>query len=470
MKKKSYVLDTNIILNDVKSLYLLSDNGNNNIIIPETVLDELDLKKTGFEEINFQAREFGRLLESYATFKGTKDFKNIKITKYLVKNGNEFSIYIVSKEKYEYINDSSSHSITNDRRILEVAKDCIDVFNNVVFLSLDIMCRNRAISMGIRTETIRGKREEFNFEFIKEIDCDYFKETINGISIFEIDPEHKPENYSYILSLPSGEKAIGYVEKDCLFLIDEDKLTKQEVLPRNLEQKLFSSAILNQAYSIVVADSPAGSGKTLVALSSALRLVDDKSTKYDKIIYIRNSIESTDKGEDVGYLSGNDEKFKIYNYPLLDSLSFIARKQLDRNNQSDKTKTSKAVINQVLIERKVNELIKSYNIETMWVGEMRGRTISNAVVIVDEAQNISAKTGSLVFSRLDDNCKLICIGSNNQIDNPYINKYINTLSTLLVASKHKHPELNIFGCKLNKVIRGKITEFSERIFGSVKSA
>jgi PhoH-like ATPase len=331
------------------------------------------------------------------------------------------------------------------------------------------MCRNRAISMGIKTETIKGTQEDFVFEHIKYVNSTHSKSSLNNLDIYTLDPQHKPENCSYVVTLEdTGEKVIGYVEKDCFVCIDEDMLQKQEVSPRNIEQKLFSSAILNPYFSIVVADSPAGSGKTLIALSSAMKLVDSKTTNYNKIVYIRNSIESIDKGEDVGYLAGNDEKFKIYNYPLYDSLSFIAHKQLDRSN-SNKTKANRTIITQEAIEEKTNELLKRYAIETMWVGEMRGRTISNAVVIVDEAQNMSAKTGSLVFSRLDEGCKLIVIGSNKQIDNPYINKYINTLSTLLLASKQNHPELNIFACELKKVLRGKITEFSERIFGSVKS-
>ena len=100
----------------------------------------------------------------------------------------------------------------------------------------------------------------------------------------------------------------------------------------------------------------------------------------------------------------------------------------------------------------------------MWVGEMRGRTISDAIVIVDEIQNCSASTGQLILSRLDKNCKVICIGSNRQIDNLYTNKYINSLSFLLKAAKTLHSEVSLFAIELNRVIRGPITEFAEAIF------
>ena len=100
----------------------------------------------------------------------------------------------------------------------------------------------------------------------------------------------------------------------------------------------------------------------------------------------------------------------------------------------------------------------------MWVGELRGRTLSNSIVIVDEIQNCAASTGQLVLSRLDKDCKVICIGSNRQIDNMYTNKYVNALAKLLKASKATHPNVRLFAGELNKVFRGPIVEFAEEIF------
>lgn len=192
-----------------------------------------------------------------------------------------------------------------------------------------------------------------------------------------------------------------------------------------------------------------------------MRLVDKK--KYGSIVYVRNSIESTAKGEDVGYLPGLEEKFKIYNHPLYDSLRFIAKAEMTKSN-ANKSKAQATPITEEAITAKVEELASKHNIQTMWVGEMRGRTISNAIVIVDEIQNCSASTGQLILSRLDRDCKVICIGSNRQIDNIYTNKYINSLAMLLKASKSTHDEVKMFAGELNKVLRGPITEFAEKIF------
>lgn len=192
-----------------------------------------------------------------------------------------------------------------------------------------------------------------------------------------------------------------------------------------------------------------------------MRLVAKK--KFGSIVYIRNSIESTAKGEDVGYLPGLEEKFKIYNHPLHDSLRFIARTEMTKSN-ANKTKAHVTQITEEAITAKVEELIAKHNIQTMWVGEMRGRTISNAIVIVDEIQNCSASTGQLILSRLDRDCRVICIGSNRQIDNIYTNKYINSLAMLLKATKSTHEGVRLFAGELNKVLRGPITEFAEAIF------
>ena len=169
------------------------------------------------------------------------------------------------------------------------------------------------------------------------------------------------------------------------------------------------------------------------------------------------------KGEDVGYLPGLEEKFKNYKHPLYDSLRFIAKAELTKSN-SNKSTAQTQTITEDAITGRVEELTAKYNIQTMWVGELRGRTLSNSIVIVDEIQNCSASTGQLVLSRLDKDCKVICIGSNRQIDNMYTNKYVNALAKLLKASKATHPNVRLFAGELNKVFRGPIVEFAEEIF------
>lgn len=456
----TYILDTNIILDSVENILTLSDNGTNTIVIPETVIDELDAKKTGFEDINFNARQFARLLED-STIISSNQIDNLHIITTSVESLG-ISFKIISKKTYACDTQLVALNILNDRKILEVSQDYISTIDaNSILVSLDIMFRTRALSMGLNAEALVGKNSDIPNEFHKTLRVNDIM-SLNSLPIKSIDPDYIIENYSYtLIDDYTGNEKLAYVANGHLHFIDEADLGRQSVRPMNKEQKLFVNAILSDLYQIIISDAKAGSGKTLLSLATAMRLVSKK--KFSNIVYVRNSIESLAKGEDVGFLPGLEEKFRIYNHPLYDSLRFIAKSELTKSN-ANKSKANTTVISEDTITAKVDEYIEKYRIQTMWVGEMRGRTISDAIVIVDEIQNCSASTGQLILSRLDKNCKVICIGSNRQIDNLYTNKYINSLSFLLKAAKSLHEEVSLFAIELNRVLRGPITEWSEKIF------
>ena len=456
----TYILDTNIILDSVENLLTLSDNNTNTLVIPETVIDELDAKKTGFEDINFNARQFARLLEDSVIVSNEQVGTLHIITTNI--DTLDISLKIISKKDYTCDTQTVAINILNDRKILEASADYINLVDKQSNLvSLDIMFRTRALSMGLNAEALVGKNSDVPNEFHKTIEVSNIM-SLNSAVITAVDPSYVVENYSYTLvDRDTGNEKLAYVANGHLYFLDEADLGRQSVRPMNKEQKLFVNAILSDMYQIIISDAKAGSGKTLLSLATAMRLVAKK--KFSNIVYVRNSIESLAKGEDVGYLPGLEEKFKIYNHPLFDSLRFIAKSELTKSN-ANKSRANTTVISEDTITAKVDEYIEKYRIQTMWVGEMRGRTISDAIVIVDEIQNCSASTGQLILSRLDKNCKVICIGSNRQIDNLYTNKYINSLSFLLKAAKSLHEEVSLFAIELNRVLRGPITEWSEKIF------
>ena len=456
----TYILDTNIILDSVENLLTLSDNNTNTLVIPETVIDELDAKKTGFEDINFNARQFARLLEDSTIISNEQVGPLHVITTNI--DTLDISLKIISKKDYTCDTQTVALNILNDRKILEASSDYINLVDKQsTLVSLDIMFRTRALSMGLNAEALVGKNSDIPNEFHKTIEVSNIM-SLNSAVITAVDPSYVVENYSYTLvDRDTGNEKLAYVANGHLYFLDEADLGRQSVRPMNKEQKLFVNAILSDMYQIIISDAKAGSGKTLLSLATAMRLVAKK--KFSNIVYVRNSIESLAKGEDVGYLPGLEEKFKIYNHPLFDSLRFIAKSELTKSN-ANKSRANTTVISEDTITAKVDEYIEKYRIQTMWVGEMRGRTISDAIVIVDEIQNCSASTGQLILSRLDKNCKVICIGSNRQIDNLYTNKYINSLSFLLKAAKSLHEEVSLFAIELNRVLRGPITEWSEKIF------
>ncbi len=462
--EKYYLLDTNILLEDARNIFKLSDGAKNLIILSETVLDELDSKKSGYDEINFQAREFARILENSEVLNSNK-YEDFKIIRLKLINQDETIVDIISKDEYSINSKNISLNILNDRKILEVAKFAKNYYNkDIKFVSMDIMARTRAISLDIKSVALHGKdSDKFNFDFIKNIDINFEDlENLDNQDIINFDKEYKVSDFSYCLKVKHSDQVIlASIQNNKIKILDEEEVRNQIITPLNKEQLFFSNAIINHFYNVLIVEAKAGSGKTLLALSGALKLIKQKH--FQKIIYIRNSIESLDKGEDVGYLPGLEEKFRIYNHPLMDSLEYIIRTEHKRR-RSKRDDISYTPLEDSEVSSRVEQMISNYGIETMWVGEMRGRTLSNSFIIIDEAQNMSNKTMQMVLSRVDSSCKVVILGSNKQIDNFYVNRYTNALTTLLKSTQNENNLVNIFAIKLEKVLRGPITEWAENIF------
>lgn len=396
---KTYVVDTNIILDDVNNLSRLYDS-ENRIIIPETVIDELDAKKSLFDEVGYQARNFARLLSNLDVIKLNK-FDDYTET---ILGDSTLKVTITSKKEYKHLNDPAN--ILNDRKIIEVAK----LYPDCIFITYDSMCKIRAISEGIKTETF-GLKKDFDEtpEFFKVLNVEELPENLSNI--LSIDPDYKHENYNYLIQSKDGNKKLARIQNHRINYIDEKHLEKQDVKPINIRQKYFVDAMLDTNVDLQVVSAVSGSGKSLLAIATGIRLVKEK--QYSKIVYIRNSIESLDKGEDIGYLAGNDEKFAVFNHPLYDSLEYIVRKRLERSNDN---KSKKTKIDNLKIQEGIKEIIELSGIETMWIGALRGRTISDAFVIVDEClhedQKIITNKGivtakELEFLYIEDDIELL---------------------------------------------------------------
>jgi PhoH-like ATPase len=460
---KVYVLDTNIILHNSNFLKELSDGGNNIVVIPETVLIELEDFKKNFTELGYQARSFARMLASCTVLEvdTQEPYRVVKM-----RHGDDVVIHLFSKTLYTSDIDSQFINESNDKRIIEVASGAQEYYPEykVIFLSLDVYARMFGLFYNVTVESLREDRSDVpEFAFVKQlsIDSSLFN-TLDKKLITELDPDYTSDNYSYEFTSPDGNSAHAIISPGGLIHMLNEELDFRglEVKPINLKQKFFMKALLSNMYDIHVIDARAGSGKTLMAFVAAMRLVMKGS--YEKIVYVRNSIESVDKGADIGYLSGNDEKFRIYNMALYDTLEFIAKKKMKKRENVQEP--------QMAIEKKVADLITKYNIEKLWPGEARGRTLSNAIVIMDEWQNSSNNTTQLILSRLDNNCKAIIIGSNRQIDNMYLNRFNNGLTSLLKQTKKEQSHISMFAIELDKSVRGKFSHFADEIFGDVQQA
>ena len=171
MKEKVYVLDTNIILQNLQNLYKISDNKTNHIVVPETVLLELEDKKKLVNELGYYSREFARLLAKMKIKE--VDYKlGFKVVKLF---NDELNLDIISKDKYDTVIEQIHISESNDKRIIEVASIAQEYYKGcqTIFLSLDVYARTFALFKGLRTETLHDDKSTVpKFDFVKSLELD----------------------------------------------------------------------------------------------------------------------------------------------------------------------------------------------------------------------------------------------------------------------------------------------------------
>ena len=451
------VIDTNIVLLDAYNLINIAQAGNyTSVIIPETVIDEADSKKSGFSEVAYQARQFARLLAKATRV--SSDTNGLLTTTILTLD--DVNIHIVSCSSYPQFADDET-SIRNDRKILHIAELLNRRSADVVFCSNDVMCRLRAESLGLATIDYKLVNDtEPQFTRRLTVPSDVF-DSLHNAHILEVDPDYVPEFYNYVfIDESTGRVKLANLRNTFISILGkdtEDELRRQDVPPANAGQLFMSRAIQDPTVDIIVAEAAAGTGKTVTAISNAIQLV--KKGKYKSITYIRTSIDDVEKAEEIGFLAGNNEKVAVYLHALEDTLQFIIRS----NHKDSKLRGQEY---EDMIFEKVEKLKRDCSITGMITLGMRGRTFSDTVAIIDECQNMSKSALQKVLTRFGKNCKIILIGSNKQIDNAYVTKFTNGLSVILDACRNTHDNIRLHAVSLNKVLRSPLAEWSERIFSS----
>lgn len=451
------VLDSNIVLLDANNILTLGEN--RIIVLPETVLEECDNKKSGFGELAYQARTMGRILASADVVDIVKTDRATTTTLSIGK----VTIEVVALD--EYIGLIEDDSGRNDQKIIQVAKAVADKYQNTVFMSNDVMARLRALATGLEVIDLK-LIDDAEFEFVKELDVEDSEvfRTLRSSNIYDVDPEYVLENCSYKFSnTNTGQMKLATVQNGFIKILGaetENSLRAQDCAPINSEQLLASQAIQDTSIDLVLIEGQAGSGKNIVALSNAIKLMKRHRDKYTSIVYLRTPQNDEDLGEDIGYVSGNEEKYAIYLGPMEDTVDFIVR-----HNTKPKAGDKKGDL-ELRVQEGIEALRAECKMESMITTGLRGRTFHNTIVIMDEWQNASQGTSQKVLTRIGKDCKVIVTGSQRQIDSKYVSKFNNGLAVLMgeVRDRSITTDVNLFAIELKKVVRSPMAKFAEDLF------
>lgn len=412
-KKKSiakiFILDTNVILHDHKCLDNFQDN---DLVLPITVLEELDKFKKGSDQINYQAREFVRIMDKLA---GEQLFsEGVPLGK------DKGRLFIATGKPFPAIMEESFSEKTPDHRILAIALFTSEKFKerSVILISKDINLRMKAKSLGLKTEdyeTDKVKNIEILHRGVETYD-DFSPEVIdllykNGSiarSQFPMDQAHTPANQYFVLR-NNNQSVLVWCDHFTDTIRRVEKHTAFGIEPRNAEQTFSLNALLNPEIKLVALSGKAGTGKTLLALAAALQ----QNKMYKQILLARPIVPLSNR--DIGFLPG-DVKDKIgpYMLPLYDNLSVI------KNRFGSQSK-------EITI---IEEMQKRDELLITPLAYIRGRSLSEAFFIVDEAQNLTPHEVKTIITRAGEGTKIIFTGDVHQIDSPYLDMQSNGLAYL----------------------------------------
>ena len=443
--KKIFILDTNVLIHDPEAMFSFDDN---DVYLPIYVIEEIDKLKEYNDRVGKSARETSRNIE-----KLRKEEKNSNLSLLEgLKNstGGTFRIVLGENDSVN-IPDSLNKNLTDNKIIgqaLRIKNE--NKKRKVILVSKDMNVRIKANVLGMETVDYVKDQIDINqlYEGWKEIEIsnDLFSLLEKAPIInWDLVLKEEPKENELIRFKNSNKEILTIYKKE------REKLEKQVfadtkvwgVFARNTEQKQAMELLMDERIKLVTLVGKAGTGKTLLAIATALEQVVERKL-YKKIFIARPIVPM---GNDIGFLPGTEkEKMQPWMLPIYDNIEFLA---------SNKGQTSSNEAEKVVAGLESLGLLK---VEPLTY--IRGRSIPQGFIIIDEAQNLTPHEVKTIITRVGKDTKIVFTGDPDQIDNPYLDANSNGLA--YIAEKMKN-EILVGHIRLVKGERSEISELASRL-------
>jgi len=411
--RKTYILDTNVLLHDPQALFRFEDN---NLIIPMTVIEEIDRFKKELSETGRNAREFSRIMDALRA-------KAKLIDGVVLETGGQLRVDLYTEEHLKCL-PPELRIDRGDNRILAVALD-VKAHSEwpVVFVTKDTNLRIKADAVGLTAQDYESDKVSLEDLYSGTAEVLLPRQDIDRFysqGFLPIETEFLPNQCLTLMDEvnPSHTALARYNRalRQAMPLLRAPKEGLWGVHPRNREQQFAFDLLLNEDIQLLTLVGKAGTGKTLLAIAAGLHKSADEG-QYSRLLVSRPIFPL---GRDLGFLPGDiEEKLSPWMQPIFDNVELL----LGAVEEGSKRK------------RGYKELVDLGILEIEPLTYIRGRSIPKQYMIVDEAQNLTPHEIKTIITRVGEGTKIVLTGDPYQIDNPYVDSSSNGLTYLVEKFK-----------------------------------
>ncbi len=448
--KKIFVLDTNVLIHNPRALFSFQDN---RVVVPMTVIEEIDDFKKGLDEKGRNARQIGRYLDELREHGSLKDGVTTE-------NGNLIQVVLFKKDEDVLqnfqLNDKNDNLIIGTALLMQ--KQFPDAL--VTMNSKDANVRIKSDAVGLKAQNYNNDKIEFSELYTGMSDL-----IISDEKIIQFEKEKfltnefgdfYPNQYIKLISKENDQKHYfsRYSKKNnSLYSLTHKKNdTIFGIEARNIEQVLALDLLMDPTIRLVSLVGIAGTGKTLLAMAAGLEQVIEQDI-YSKLIISRPIFPL---GKDLGFLPGTkSEKFNPWMQPIYDNMNILIHGHEDvKTNKNDRKNFTKKSVS-------LDDYLDFGYIELEPLTYIRGRSLPNQFIIIDEAQNLTPHEMKTIITRAGEDTKIVLTGDPYQIDIPYLDSQSNGLSRAVEKLKTEHIVGHI---TLKKGERSKLADIAAKYF------